>query len=29
MNHPFKTIIVVDDNAAILTALRICLATEY
>ncbi len=29
MNHPFKTIIVVDDNTAILTALRICLATEY
>ncbi len=29
MNCPFKTIVVVDDNTAILTALRICLATEY
>lgn len=29
MSRPFKTIVVVDDNAAILTALRICLATEY
>lgn len=29
MDHTFKTIIIVDDNTAILTALRICLATEY
>ena len=29
MDHTFKTIVIVDDNTAILTALRICLATEY
>ena len=29
MSCPFKNIVVVDDNTAILTALRICLATEY
>ena len=29
MDHTFKTIVIVDDNTAILTALRICLATKY
>ena len=29
MIYPYNTLIVVDDNAAILTALKICLATEF
>lgn len=29
MTYPYNTLIVVDDNAAILTALKICLATEF
>ena len=29
MNYPYSTIVVVDDNSAILTALKICLAAEF
>lgn len=29
MNHPYNTIVIVDDNKAILTALKICLAMEF
>ena len=29
MNHPYNTIVVVDDNEAILTALKICLAMDF
>lgn len=29
MNHPYNTIVVVDDNKAILTALKICLAMDF
>ena len=29
MNYPYNTIVVVDDNTAILTALKICLAAEF
>ena len=29
MNHPYNTIVVVDDNIAILTALKISLAMEF
>ena len=29
MNYPYSTIVVVDDNYAILTALKICLAAEF
>lgn len=29
MTYPYNTLIVVDDNSAILTALKICLATEF
>ena len=29
MNYPYKTIVVVDDNSAILTALKICLAMDF
>ena len=29
MTYPYNTIVVVDDNSAILTALKICLATEF
>lgn len=29
MNHPYHTLVVVDDNAAILTALKICLGMEF
>ena len=29
MNHPYNTIVVVDDNKAILTALTICLAMDF
>lgn len=29
MNYPYDTIVVVDDNSAILTALKICLAAEF
>ena len=29
MTYSYNTLIVVDDNAAILTALKICLATEF
>lgn len=29
MSCPYNTIVIVDDNPAILTALRICLATEF
>ena len=29
MTHTYNTLVVVDDNAAILTALKICLAAEF
>ena len=29
MNYPYNTIVVVDDNSAILTALKICLAMDF
>lgn len=29
MTYNYNTIVIVDDNAAILTALKICLATEF
>ena len=29
MTHNYNTIVIVDDNTAILTALKICLATEF
>ena len=29
MTYNYNTIIIVDDNPAILTALKICLATEF
>lgn len=29
MTHPYNTLVVVDDNPAILTALKICLAAEF
>ncbi len=29
MNHPYNTIVVVDDNKDILTALKICLAMDF
>ena len=29
MSCPYNTIVIVDDNTAILTALKICLATEF
>lgn len=29
MNHPYNTIVVVDDNKAILMALKICLAMDF
>lgn len=29
MNYPYSTIVVVDDNSAILTALKICLAMDF
>ncbi len=29
MNYPYNTIVVVDDNKAVLTALKICLAAEF
>ena len=29
MTHNYNTIVIVDDNPAILTALKICLATEF
>lgn len=29
MTHTYNTLVVVDDNPAILTALKICLAAEF
>ena len=29
MTHTYNTLVVVDDNAAILTAIKICLAAEF